>query len=174
MLFALTILVVLLAAIGVAFLVKRRIDQDLLESDQPKNLMDTHLRPLFEADEEEMRLLDEAQAEAAGEQDVTDREQVAKERLAKLDEFRHTWATDPNKRGTVKLLAMASECENAAVFSGVASDVVHEWRSGRVDGVSPVDLAELIENHFWLLPATERMSGEGFLIKQEISDLRKV
>src|SRR6185369_15699674 len=172
MLFALTIFVVLLAAICVAFLVKRRIDQDLLESDQPKNLMDTHLRPLFEADDEEMRLLDEAEAEAGSERDVTDPEQSINERLAKLDEFRHTWGANPNKRDTARLLSMASECESAAVFSGVTGDVLREWRTGRLDGLSAADLAELIETHLWLLPVTERMSGEGFVLKQEISSLR--
>ena len=172
MFFALTIVVALLAAISVAFLVKRRIDRDLLESNQPKNLVDTHLRPLFEADEEEMRLLDEAEAEAASERDVTDPEQVVKERLAKLDEFRHTWGANPNKRDTARLLSMASECESAAVYSGVVNDVLREWRASRLDGLSSSDLAEVIENHFWLLPATERMSGEGFLVKQEVSKLR--
>ena len=63
MFFALTILVVLLVVVAVTVFVKRRIDRDLIESNEPKNLMDTHLRPLFEADEEPVRELDDALAQ---------------------------------------------------------------------------------------------------------------
>jgi hypothetical protein len=50
--------------------------------------------------------------------------------------------------------------------------VVREWRAGRIEGLSGADLADLIETHLWLLPAQEKMSGDGFVIKQEISKLR--
>ena len=38
--------------------------------------------------------------------------------------------------------------------------------------LSAADLADLLEKHLWLLPATERMSGTSFLIKQDIEKLR--
>jgi hypothetical protein len=54
--FIYTILVVLFVVTVVAVFAKRRIDRDLIESSEPKNLMDTHLRPLFPADEEDVRV----------------------------------------------------------------------------------------------------------------------
>src|ERR1041385_489984 len=119
MLYIFTILVVLLAALGIAVLVKRRIDRDLLESNQPKNLMDTNLRPLFEAEEADV-CVGETDADAL-EAEVVDDEHEKK--LAKLDEFRQTWAVNPNKRGAVRLLALASECESAAVYADIVSDI---------------------------------------------------
>jgi len=168
MLYIITILVVLLAAIGIAVLVKRRIDRDLLESNQPKNLMDTNLRPLFEAEEEDVRVLDK-DADAL-EAEVVDDEHEKK--LAKLDEFRQTWTANPNKRGAVRLLALGADCESAAAYADIVSAIIGEWRAGRLDGLGSGDLAELIETHLWLLPPTERMSGDGFVVKQEISVLR--
>ena len=167
MLYIFTILVVLLAVAGAAFLVKRRIDRDLIESHQPKNLTDTHLRPLFPA--ESVRVDEPAI------NDVIDAEPVDDEhekKLAKLEDLRQTWLANPNKRDAASLLLMASECESAAVFSSVTGDVVHAWSAGRLDGLSAAELATLIETHLWLLPQKEKMSGEAFVIKQEISALK--
>ena len=168
MLLIFTILVVLLAAIGIAVLVKRRIDRDLLESNQPKNLMETNLRPLFEAAEEDLSAAPPSTdvIEAV----LVDDEQERK--LAKLYEFRQTWGANPNKRDTVGLLVMASESENAAVYAETIAGVINEWRAGRLNDLSSSDLADLIETHLWLLPPTERMSGESFLVKHEVANLR--
>jgi hypothetical protein len=99
-------------------------------------------------------------------------DETSEKRLAKLEEFRQTWGANPNKKDAMNLLALASECESAAVYSDAVHDVVREWRAGRIEGLSGADLADLIETHLWLLPAQEKMSGNGFVIKQEISKLR--
>jgi len=168
MFYIFTILVVLLALVGAAILVKRRIDRDLIESNQPKNLTDTHLRPLFpeEADE---------RVEEPVDVDVIDAEPVDETRekkLAKLADLRQTWLANPNKRDAASLLLTASECESAAVYSSAADDVIRAWKAGRLDGMSAATLATLIETHLWLLPQMEKMSGEAFVIKQEISALK--
>ena len=169
MLYIFTILVVLLVLTGAAVLVKRRIDRDLIASQEPKNLSDTHLRPLFPT-EEEVRL------EMPAADDVIDGEPVDNERekkLAKLADLRQTWVANPNKKDASSLLLMASECGSAAIYSNAVSEVVREWNAGRLDGLSANALATLIESHLWLLPQTERMSGEVFVIKQEISALKE-
>ena len=66
----------------------------------------------------------------------------------------------------------ASECESAAVYSSAVDDVIRAWNAGRLDGMSAATLATLIETHLWLLPQKEKMSGEAFVIKQEISALK--
>jgi hypothetical protein len=169
MLFILTILVVLVVAVGAAVLVKRRIDRDLIESREPKNLMDTNLRPLFAADEEEVSADEVHDAEIIDAVPVDDERE---KKLAKLEELRHTWRENPTKRDAVEMLVTAAETESASVYSSVVHDVIREWRSGRVDSLSAADLAELIETHLWVLPTEEKMSGEAFVLKREIADLR--
>lgn len=164
MLFVFAILLVLLAVAGVAVLVKRRIDRDLIDSGQPKNLMETRLRPLFEAEEEEVRAAEAVEAVLI--------DDGRENKLAKLAEFRQTWGAQPTRRETAGLLFAASECGDAGVYSKVVRDVLREFRAGRIDGLSSTHLADLVETHLWLLPAAEKMSGEGFGIKEEVAELR--
>jgi len=170
MLYIFTILVVLLALVGVAILVKRRIDRDLIESNQPKNLTDTHLRPLFPADEK-ARVGEQADDDAIEAESV---DETREKKLAKLEDLRQTWLANPNKKDALSLLLSASECGSAAIYSDVVSEVVGEWNRGRLDGMSGGGLAMLIETHLWLLPQKEKMSGDSFLVKQEIAALRKL
>jgi len=169
MLFIFTFIVVLLAAIGVAFLVKRQIDRDLIESQEPKQLSGTHLRPLFESDEEEVRLSDGEDTDVIDAEPVDDEREI---KLAKLDEIRQTWGANPDKRNTLELLAAAAETGVGGLYAAEVGEVVGRFRNGGIAGLSRADLADLVETHLWLLPAQERMSGKGFLVKQEIEDLR--
>ena len=166
MLFIYTILVVLLLVTVVAVFAKRRIDRDLIESSEPKNLVDTHLRPLFEAEAEEVR-------SDTGVIEGEPVDEASEKRLAKLAELRHTWGENPTKRDAVNMLVTAAETESASVYSSVVSDVIREWRAGRIEGLSNADLADLIETHMWLLPAQEKLSGDAYLVKQEIAELRR-
>jgi hypothetical protein len=169
MLFILTILFVLVAAVAVTVFVKRRIERDLIGSNQPKNLMDTNLRPLFAADEEEVR------ASEAADTDVIEAEPVGddqEKKLAKLEELRQAWGANPDKRNTIELLAAAAETGVGEMYAGVAGEVVARFRKREVTEISAADLADLLETHLWLLSPKERMSGEGFFVKQEISELR--
>jgi hypothetical protein len=169
MLFILTVLVVLLAVVTVTVFVKRRIDRDLIESSEPRNLVDTNLRPLFEADEEEVRdpgALDSVVIETESVDDEKEK------KLAKLEEFRQTWGENPDKRNTIELLAAASETGVAEMYAAEASEVTGRFRKSGIGGLTAADLADLLETHLWLLPAGERMSGSSFVVKQEIADLR--
>lgn len=168
MVFIVTILVVLVVAVVAAVFVKRRIDLDLIESSEPKNLMDTNLRPLFLPDEKEMRS-DAADGDAIEAEPVNE---TREKKLAMLEELRQTWRENPTKRDAVEMLITAVETESASVFSSVVSEVIREWRKEQFNGLSATDLADLIESDLWLLPTEERMSGNGFLVKQEIAKLR--
>ena len=170
MLYIFTILVVLLVLAGAAILVKRRIDRDLIESNQPKNLMDTHLRPLF-PEEEDVRS-DESMDDDAIEAEPVD--ETREKKLAKLDHLRQTWLANPNKKDAASLLLMASECGSAAIYSDVVHEVVREWNAKRLDGISASTLATLIETHLWLLPQSEKISGDAYVVKQEISALKEI
>lgn len=169
MLFMLIILIVLVSSVSIAVFVKRQIDRDLLESEEPKQLTDTNLRPLFAEDEEESRD-EEPVAASVIETEAVDDSQEKK--LAKLAEIQQTWSADPDKRNTLELLAAAAETGVGEMYAGVAGEVATRFRKRELTGISALDLADLLETHLWLLPAEERMSGEGFLVKQEIAELR--
>jgi hypothetical protein len=169
MLFILTILFVLVAAVAVTVFVKRRIERDLIESNQPKNLMDTNLRPLFAADEEELGSSEAADADVIEAEPVDDNQE---KKLAKLDELRQAWGANPDRRNTIELLAAAAETGVGEMYAGVAGEVAARFQNRELTGISAMDLADLLETHLWLLPTKERMSGEGFIVKQEISKLR--
>jgi len=166
MLFIYTILVVLLLVTVVAVFAKRRIDRDLIESSEPKNLVDTHLRPLFEAEAEEVRA-------DTGVIEGEPVDEASENRLAKLAELRHTWGENPTKPDAVNMLVTAAETGSASIYASVVSDVIREWRAGRIEGLSNADLADLIETHLWLLPAQEKLSGDAYLVKQEVAELRR-
>ena len=169
-LYIFTILVVLLALTGAAVLVKRRIDRDLIESNQPKNLTDTQLRPLFPA-EEEVSPSESTDDEAIDAEPV---DETREKKLAKLEDLRQTWLANPNKKDAASLLLMASECGSAAIYSDVVHEVVREWNAKRLDGISASTLATLIETHLWLLPQSEKISGDAYVVKQEISALKEI
>jgi len=169
MLFILIILVVLAASVSIAVFVKRQIDRDLLESEEPKQLTDTNLRPLFAEDEEDVRE-DEPKGASVIEAEPVD--DTREEKLAKLEEVRQTWGENPDKRNTLELLVAAAETGVGELYAAEAGEIVARFRKGQIAGLSQLDLADLLETHLWLLPAAERMSGEGFVVKQEIAELR--
>ena len=169
MLFILIFLIVVVGSISIAVFVKRQIDRDLLESQEPKQLTDTHLRPLFAEDGEEMREDEPSETSVIEAEPVDDSQE---KKLAKLEEIQQTWSANPDKRNTLELLAAAAETGVGEMYAGVAGEVAARFRKRELTGVSALDLADLLETHLWLLPAEERMSGEGFLVKQEIAELR--
>jgi len=169
MLFILTILFVLVAAVAVTVFVKRRIERDLIESNQPRNLVDTNLRPLFAADEEEVGGSETADTDIIEAEPIDDDQE---KKLAKLDELRQAWGANPDKLKTIELLAAAAETGIGEMYAGVAGEITTRFQNRELTGISAMDLADLLETHLWLLPTKERMSGEGFIVKQEISKLR--
>ena len=113
MLFIFTILVVLLLVTVVAVVfVKRRIDRDLIESNEPKNLMDTHLRPLFAADEEEVR----SEADEIGVIEAEPVDELGRKGLQSLTELRQTWGENPDKAETPRTACGGSRNRSRRAF----------------------------------------------------------
>lgn len=171
MLFLLTILVVALF-IAAAFLVKRHLNSSQLEEHQLKNLPEPAFRPLFEPTEKELRAAAKEEDERLTAEQNEQRLKTRAEKVAKLDEFRQTWASSPDKRNTVELLVLASESESGEAFAEIAESVVEKWRAGAIADLSSDDLAQIVESHFWLLPLVERTAGVSFRLNREVVDLR--
>jgi hypothetical protein len=172
MLIILTIFAVLLATAIVVF-AKRRTSY-LLEENQPRILPPpTDFRPLFEPGPEELREAErkeELKLEAAKEEDAR---RAQERRAAELDAFRDEWRAGPTRKNTIELLYLASKSERGMIYAEIAGEIIKLWKNGQIAGLSADDLSQLVESHFWLLPARERTSGVNFSINEEIADLRR-
>src|SRR6185437_11771782 len=116
----LIILVVLAASVSIAVFVKRQIDRDLIESQEPKQLTDTRFRPLFAEDEDEVRDEDREAPSVIEAEPVDD---TGEEKLAKLEEVRQTWGENPDKRNTLELLAAAAETGVGELYAVEAGEI---------------------------------------------------
>jgi hypothetical protein len=132
-----------------------------------------NLRPLFEPSKEELlaeqnekeRLL---MLETQAEEDRQKQLVIDEAELELAD-----WTVSPNRSKTILLLSNAAKSENENIYVKACKEVLRIWRTGLVDGLSANDLAQLMESHYWLIPAEKRTPGASFLIKEEIAGLRR-
>jgi hypothetical protein len=172
MLFALTIFVVIVAAIAVAFAARSRRRTEYLTGDPPKALDASRFRPLFAPSDEDL-LADEQEKQAVFDAQRVEEERLARQKkLAKFDEFRQTWRESIQRANTLELFRLAADLQSAESYLETVTAVLHERSTGRMADVSDRDLADIIESHFWLLPANERTPGVAFTIDREVAALR--
>jgi hypothetical protein len=168
------LLLALLAALSAAILLLRyvkRQDARSLEANQNYNLSAEMYRPLFAPTDEEMFALEREEAARieAEERPHAEQEEVAKH--AEVWRLRTEWRAIPNRQNTADLLFLASQTSDAEVFSDVSSEILKVFRETGIGGLSPNELAELLDSHYRLLPQPERSSGALFWLKQEIAGL---
>jgi hypothetical protein len=128
-----------------------------------------NFRPLFEPSKTELQekerlLMLEKQAEADRQKQLINSEYERE--LA-------DWIASPNRSQTILLLSNAAKSENEHIYVKACKEVLRIWRAGSVDDLSANDLAQLMESHYWLIPAEKRTPGASFLIKEEIAGLRR-
>jgi len=132
-----------------------------------------NFRSLFEPSKEELRaeqnekerlLMLEKQAEA-------DRQMQSVDDKAQHDLV--NWMASPDRSKTILLLSGAAKSENENIYITACKEVLRIWRTGSVGDLSANDLAQLMESHYWLIPAEKRTPGASFLIKEEIAGLRR-
>ena len=92
------------------------------------------------------------------------------ETVRKFEIFRQKF---PNKKNTIQVFHLAAKTESAEIFSETLETVIQHWREASLPQTTPENLLQLAESEFWLLPAAERTSGAGFLLKEKLSDLRR-
>jgi hypothetical protein len=173
MLFFLTIFVVILAALAVAFAARRSRQDRILPDYDPLNIDASQFRPLFAPTEEDLAQVErEKQATIDADHEHNNRLEYGK-KLANFTEFRQTWRASVNKVNTVELLTRAAEFQNGGLFLETVNVILDERRERHVADMTDKDLAQLIESHFWLLPANERTPGVTYTINQELKALQK-
>ena len=81
------------------------------------------------------------------------------------------WRTSPTRQNTADLLKEAAEIGDAYLFSEVSEEIIKVFNEQGVGGLSPGELAALIDSHCRLLPQAERSSGALFWLKEETARL---
>jgi hypothetical protein len=171
MLLIFTTFLLVLAGVSLAILLKRLSDNKLLDENRPVSLAESY-RPLFAPTDEDLRL-----AEAEERKQLTTKQEEAKrqeseEKLAELESFRQTWSESPNRAATIELLYRASQLEDGEAYLNTCDGVLAAWRDGKLADISAGDLAQLLETHFWLLPAGKRIPGASFRLKEAVAELK--
>jgi hypothetical protein len=154
-----------------AIFAKRR-NSNLLEQNPPKNFAAENFRPLFQPTEDELRVLEREEKAQIEAKKADEARQVLIEKAEKASEFEKVWSASPDRKRTIELLFLASESGNAAIFSEISENVIKFWRENRIENLTALDLAELLDSHFRILPQQERASGAAFRLKEEIESLR--
>jgi hypothetical protein len=172
MLILLTILILAAAASAfIYFFIKDNSERQLVSGDIRSLPESTNLRPLFAPSDEELR----AESIAAEQQAESDEAaldlEIERKQLAEFRIRLGTWQAAPHTAEIGELLEIArSDGDSYAV---TAETITKEFLNGRVHGVSAVDLAQMLESHFWLLPAEEREPAVSFRLRETIRELRK-
>jgi hypothetical protein len=76
----------------------------------------------------------------------------------------------PRRKDLIRLLHFAALSGSAEIFSATVEAASIFSRDSR--DFTQTDLIQLAESQFWLLPAAEKTSGAGFLLKQKLAKLR--
>lgn len=170
MLFFLTIFVVILAAVALAFLARRSRQDRILPDYDPVNIDASQFRPLFAPSEEDLVNVErEHQAEIDALR-VQNSRRESEKKLAKFEEFRQTWRASVSRTNTIELLSRAIEFQSGEIYIETVRIILDERP---VADIADEDLARLIESNFWLLPANEKTPGVTFAINHDLNALRK-
>lgn len=174
MLFLFTTLLFILAGVSLAILIRKLVKPVLLEQgDRRRNLAAATYRPLFEPTDDDLRRLEADEIKQLAANTAEEKRLELKERIAKLETFRRNWFGSPNRAATIELLYRASQTSDGNAYHDVCESVMAAWRGGKLADISANDLAQLLETHFWLLPADQRTPGVSFRLMQETAGLRR-
>jgi hypothetical protein len=168
-------LLAVLALVAAAALLVRRVNRHCIEpsnTNSVNSLPPAGYRPLFEPTEDELREYRQEQldSEAAREHELA--EQARASREADMRRLLVAWRTSPNRSDTISLLEMGADMGDPDTFAEVSEEIIRVFNENGIGGLSPAELAALIDSHWRLLPQAERSSGALFWLKEETARLR--
>ena len=89
------------------------------------------------------------------------------------EKFIESWKQNPDRNSTAKMLHIAALSDDASVYQAAIEAVFQFWREGRVQQINATELRSLMESEFWLLGASARASGAGFVLKRKLAAIRR-
>ena len=84
-----------------------------------------------------------------------------------------TCKTAPDRRSTTAMIHIAALADDAETYEQAIETVLEVWRSGRLPGLSPEELAELIVSQYWVIAPEARRGGVGFALKRRLLGIRR-
>lgn len=93
----------------------------------------------------------------------------AKLALALLED----WRRAPSRAALPRLLRTAALSGDAGVFRQAIETVFQFRRDASLADISTETLLRLCEGEYWLLSSAAKRSGEGFLVKEQLADMRR-
>ncbi len=87
--------------------------------------------------------------------------------------FINVWKQAPDRRSTSEMLHISALAGDSGFYLRAMSAALQFMSDQVLRDMSPQELAQLIESEFWLIPASERDSGSGFLLKRELAKMRR-
>ena len=163
----------LIAAAVAASLYLRRTKHSSEMLERPAIAGAENFRPLFEPSKEEL-LAEQTENERLVM--LEKQAEADRQKQSVVDKSEHelsAWIASPDRSKTIMLLSGAAKSENENIYITACKEVLRIWRTGSVGDLSANDLAQLMESHYWLIPAEKRTPGASFLIKEEIAGLRR-
>lgn len=89
------------------------------------------------------------------------------------EKFIESWKASPDRNSTAKMLHVAALAGNANLYQTAIETAYQFWRDRRLQQISALELRQLIESEFWILPPAVRNSGAGFVLKRKLAQLRR-
>lgn len=172
MLLVFTTFLLLIAGVSLAIFLKKLSGQNQLGENRPAHLAAESYRPLFAPTDEDLRSLEMEEKRLAA-ANLEAAERLEKEdKLAELDKVRQAWIAEPDRPSTIELLYRASRVGDGEAYLDTCDGVLAACRDGKLAAIPSSDLAQLLETHFWLLPAEQRTPGAGFRMKKAVAELK--
>lgn len=102
---------------------------------------------------------------------------VDSQKLRSSSKFAETmldlWSVPISQRSLADMLYLAALADDPAMFQRTVSKAIQLWRSDLRSKVSAKDFLATVESAYWLISGEVRYSGQGFLLKQAIADVRR-
>ena len=126
-------------------------------------------RPLFEPSAAELRS-EELQNDA---RDIARREYSERaEARAAIDRAIREWGEGATAGTASRLLEVSAVSGLSGDFARAAEEILKVYRESGINQLDDSDMAELIDSHIRLIPASKRDAGELFWLQQEVARLR--
>ena len=88
-----------------------------------------------------------------------------------IEKFSEVWRKNSDKNSTLNYLEIAARTGNAEIYLEVLEKIAEVRRAEILNSIETEDFISFAESGFWLLPASERASGAGFLLKEKLANL---
>jgi hypothetical protein len=82
------------------------------------------------------------------------------------------WEKSPHRNAAIEMLHVSALSDDPRTFQRAMDTAFSVWSADRLD-MSADELLSLIANEYWVLSSEARRSGESFLLKRRMSEIRR-